>query len=1102
MNEEKKNEAENQATPEQKNNKPAITVNSDMAPEQNPQDKLRLPVLAMGRTTVFPYGLTPLMISDEDTIRTLEYAMEKDRLAAIFPEMPNMETERGIFPPAAQGIEFKVSVWQLNKKQVAGVGVMVRVIKMLKFPDNTVRLLVRGISRVQMERCLKTDHGPEAEVHKVEYKIPNTVETVAMIRNATKSFHELVSQYPNFPEELKISVINMTDPGRVADLIADTINFSYIEKLALLTIEDYHERLNLLLILLNREVEIQQMGNSIQQNVQATMNRNQRDFFLREQIKEIRKELGEGSMAPDIVEFTQRMEKLSLPPEVVKVIQKELERLEVIPQMAPEYNIAYTYVDWLLNIPWSDFTHDRIDVKEAEQILDHDHYGLQDVKERILEFLAVLQLKTEKKSPIICFVGPPGVGKTSLGKSIASSMGRKFVRVSLGGVSDEAEIRGHRRTYVGAMPGRIIQGMKKAGSSNPVFMLDEIDKLGTDRRGDPASALLEVLDPQQNVAFNDHYLEVDYDLSPVMFIATANVEEAIPGPLRDRMEIIRLPGYTAFEKHEIARRYLIPRQMKENGLKSGDITFTRGAVDDVITHYTMEAGVRNLERTFGKLCRKVARKIVEGSITPGEKYLIDAGKVPTILGAYRFTEDPSESAPRVGVVTGLAWTSVGGVTLPVEAAKMPGKGDLRLTGSLGDVMKESAYAAFSFVRGHADELGIEQDVFQKYDFHIHVPDGATPKDGPSAGVTIVTALVSLLTGRYVRPKIAMTGEITLRGLVTPIGGVREKVIAAIRAGVQDVILPAANEKDLEEIPADICNCVRYHFMSEIMPLLEYAVPKKAVKAEKPKKESRKNNPDEVYEFELPEESASGEKQEGKTETASSPAEQVPPAFADFEEMMSRFSSGKAHPISELPEDFKQHLIKILRAQGKEIPDDTELIGEFACVSTPEEMEEIRKNFLAQAEEKLPEKVAGVRAEIPAEILEALLGKKSADLGIPSERYSVEQFMQDLENAKRLKDAELAEDGEPDAAPVAVIPEGPAVAEEKKDPAKKRSHRITGNIPMDLSISVNGKKKSPEKEPETEEPVKAVRKPRTLKRKKKETAPVAETTKKAKKEKKK
>ena len=495
----------------------------------------------------------------------------------------------------------------------------------------------------------------------------------------------------------------------------------------------------------------------------------------------------------------------------------------MIPQASGEYTIAYNYIDWILSLPWQTYTEDRLDVSEAERILNKDHFGLKDVKERILEFLSVLQLKKDKKSPILCFAGPPGVGKTSLGKSIANAMGRKFVRMSLGGMKDEAEIRGHRRTYLGALPGRILQGLKKAGVSNPVFMLDEIDKIGSDFRGDPASALLEVLDPQQNSAFNDHFLELDYDLSSVMFIATANMLDTIPPPLLDRMDIITLPGYTPYEKRQIARKYLVPRQMKENGLDGVKLTFPLKSIDRIINSYTREAGVRSLERTIGSVLRKVAKQVVEKKFDPVKDSEITPEDVHKFLGAPRFLADEVSPKPEVGVATGMAWTSVGGTTLQVESIRMSGKGELKLTGSLGDVMKESALAAFSFIRSRADEFGIDPEVFQKNDFHIHVPDGATPKDGPSAGVTLATAIFSLLTGKPVRNDFAMTGEITLRGHVTAVGGIKEKVIGALRAGVRNIILPEENRKDLENVPDEVREKLTFHFVSDVTRAWELTV---------------------------------------------------------------------------------------------------------------------------------------------------------------------------------------------------------------------------------------------------------------------------------------
>ncbi len=775
-------------------------------------------------TILFPFALTPLVLDKPGNIAKAEKAASSSRLIAVFPEMPKNEDVTEV-----QGIELNVTSFKLDGHEVSSIGVLCRLVKTLKFPDGTVRILLRGLERIRYEGPVAED-SPMLKVRKIVQPEDNSIETAAMVRNAVKQFQEITSFSPNFPEELKIAIINLTDNVRIVDLIADSVNFSNLEKLAILTLEKLQDRLHLMTILLNREVEVLRLGSEIQSQVHNAMSKSQREFFLREQLRTIKEELGEGSGNPDIVRIQERMSKLDLPENVVEVLNKEIERLEMIPQAAAEYNIAYTYIDWILSVPWNQFTEDRLDIGEAKKILDRDHYGLKDIKERILEFLAVLQMKNNRKAPIICFIGPPGVGKTSLGKSIAEAMGRKFVRISLGGVRDEAEIRGHRRTYIGALPGRIIQGMKKAGSSNPVFMLDEIDKLGNDFRGDPASALLEVLDPQQNFSFSDHYLEVDYDLSSVMFIATANISDTIPGPLLDRMDVIRLPGYTATEKKHIAEQFLIPRQLEENGFAGKNITFTSDATDELISYYTREAGVRQLERTFGQLCRKLARKIVEGELKDQDQpIVVDAEEIHRLLGGRKFLMDEAMSEPQIGVATGMAWTSVGGTILQVETAMMPGKGELKLTGSLGNVMKESAMAAFSYVKGHARQLGIKSSVFDKNDFHIHVPDGATPKDGPSAGITLTTALVSLLTGKPVRHDYAMTGEINLRGKVTAIGGVKEKSIGALRAGITNIILPEENRKDLEDVPEDVLRQVKFTFVSEIAQVLKIMLAKPAKK---------------------------------------------------------------------------------------------------------------------------------------------------------------------------------------------------------------------------------------------------------------------------------
>ena len=816
---------------EEEKNAPAENPAADAASPDTVTEAL---AITQPGTVLFPFALTPLMLNTPGNIAAVEKAAENDRMIAIFPELP-----KDVSVSEVQGMELNVPEFELDGRKVSGIGVLCRLVKSLKFPDGTVRVLLRGLSRVQFDG--PSEKGARyVRLHELKQEPDNSVETAAMVRNAVKQFQEIISFSPNFPEELKIAVINLTDNVRIVDLIADSVNFSNLEKLAILTMEKLQDRLHLMMILLNREVEVLRLGSEIQSQVHNAMSKSQREFFLREQLRTINEELGESSRNPDILKFEERLKKLdpaSLPEEVVSVVEKEIERLEAIPPAAAEYNIAYTYIDWLLSVPWNNFTEDRLDIAEAKVILDRDHYGLKDVKERILEFLAVLQLKKNRKAPVLCFVGPPGVGKTSLGKSIAEAMGRKFVRISLGGVRDEAEIRGHRRTYIGALPGRIITGMKKAGTSNPVFMLDELDKLGNDFRGDPAAALLEVLDPEQNHAFSDHYLEIDYDLSSVMFIATANITDTIPPPLLDRMDVIRLPGYTATEKKHIAEQFLIPRQLEENGFAGRKVKFTASATDELIGYYTREAGVRQLERTYGQLCRKLARRIVEKKNDPEESITIDAKAIRQLLGARKFLMDEAMQKPEIGVATGMAWTSVGGTILQVEAVSMPGKGELKLTGSLGNVMKESALAAFSYVKGHAADFGIEPEIFEKNDFHIHVPDGATPKDGPSAGVTLTTALVSLLSGKPVRHDYAMTGEINLRGKVTAIGGVKEKSIGALRAGIHDIILPEENRKDLEDIPEDVMKQMRFHFVSEIGQALKImlAAPGRSGKKSPPKK---------------------------------------------------------------------------------------------------------------------------------------------------------------------------------------------------------------------------------------------------------------------------
>ena len=803
---------------EKKENKPInITV-------QDPTGKRRsrVPVLCPEGALIFPYTLTPMMIQGEANVEMVTRVSNSSRLLAVFPELPPDEAI------SKSPLELNFDECMFGDKRIPKVGCLARIVKMLRFPDGSVRVLLRGLKRVMFIK--ETPENEEPLLALIEDLVEESdvsIETVAMVKNAVNQFQEVISYAPSFPEELKVAIMNVDDNVRLVDLITDALNIDYAEKLMILSMSELQERIQLLTILLNREVEVLKLGSEIQSQVHNAMGRQQRDFFLREQLKAIKDELGEENRNPDLIAIEERMAGMELPEKVLEVIEKEKSRLEIIPQASPEYHVAFNYIDWILSVPWNLFSDEVLDVNESMRVLEHDHYGLKDIKERIIEFIAVLQLKQNKdrKAPILCFVGPPGVGKTSLGQSIARSMQREFVRMSLGGVRDEAEIRGHRRTYIGALPGRIIQGLKKAGVKNPVFMLDEIDKLAHDYRGDPASALLEVLDPQQNVAFNDHYLELDYDLSSVLFIATANILDTIPPPLLDRMEIIRLPGYTMFEKKQIAKRYLVSRQLKENGIKQRQLSFSMAAIEEIIDCYTREAGVRTLERTIGKACRKFASKLVEGKIPDKAKTLLQPEDIHELLGARKYLPEITGEKPEIGVATGMAWTSCGGTVLSVETTMMPGKGVFKLTGSLGDVMKESAEAAFSYIRANASKLKINRKVFTENDFHIHVPDGATPKDGPSAGITITTALISLLTKRHVNAALSMTGEITLRGKVTAVGGIKEKVIAALRAGVKTIILPEENRKDLEEIPENVRNKLKFCFVDDVGKALKVALEK-------------------------------------------------------------------------------------------------------------------------------------------------------------------------------------------------------------------------------------------------------------------------------------
>ncbi len=770
---------------------------------------------------LFPRGITSKVFTDMEHIDAAKTALKKDRLLAVFPELPPQD----LLETLPSSLELKV--FEFNKIAYAGNGVLARVVKHYNYPDGSVKVVMRGISRISFESMFRDGDG----VLFVRYSVcedridePEN-ESAARFRSVLNSFLELSSMI-GVPEDFQLSVQNCDDPGKACDMIADELNFRPVEKFLLQSLYSVRMRMDMLALLINREIETTRLGIKIQTEVHHAMNENQREFFLREQLRAIQNELGEDSRNPDVIELEKRLAETTLPEEAAKVVKKELSRLGVLPQASPEYHISYTYISWLLDVPWQIFTEDSLDCRLAGEILDEDHYGLEDVKKRILEFLAVLQLRgddPEKRAPILCLVGPPGVGKTSLGKSIARSMNRKFVRMSLGGVRDEAEIRGHRRTYVGAMPGRILQSLKRAGANNPVFMLDEIDKLASDVRGDPASALLEVLDPAQNSTFSDNYLEIDYDLSRVFFIATANVIEKIPAPLLDRMEVIRLPGYTAMEKREIAKHYLVPRQLAETGLDKFKVSFRAAAIDELISYYTLEAGVRNLERSVAQVCRRIAGRIVAGEIDPDETIIVDKKLVNELLGARKYLLDMAEKNTVPGRAAGLAWTGAGGVILPIEVLAVPGgKGVLKLTGSLGKVMQESAETAFTLVRSVAGEYGVDEAYFTANDFHLHVPDGATPKDGPSAGITMTMALLSLARGVKIRDYVAMTGEITLHGKVTAVGGIKEKMVAALRAGMKEIIMPEENRKDYQELPDEVKSKMKFHFVSDFRSALKIA----------------------------------------------------------------------------------------------------------------------------------------------------------------------------------------------------------------------------------------------------------------------------------------
>jgi ATP-dependent Lon protease len=680
--------------------------------------------------------------------------------------------------------------------------------------DGSQRIVVQGLARFKLVEFTQREPHFRARILPIFEEYQKDIEIDAMYINLKNLYKKAVEIAPYLSSELSQIATKIENPGNLADLVASTINISVAERQEVLEKIDLKERLKKVTVMLNRELETLELSSKIQSHIKEGIDKTQREYYLREQLKAIQKELGEtDERYTEIDELRRKMVEANMPPDVQKVTEKELDRLSKMSSMSAEYTVARTYLDWLVDLPWSYSTEDNLNIKDARRILNEDHYDLEKVKKRILEYLAVRKLKTDMRGPILCFVGPPGVGKTSLGKSIARALGRKFMRISLGGIRDEAEIRGHRRTYVGALPGRVIQGIKKAGSNNPVFMLDEVDKIGMDFRGDPSSALLEVLDPEQNFSFSDHYLEVAFDLSKVMFIATANILDPVPPALKDRMEVLELPGYTEEEKIMIAREFLIPKELGEHGLTADLVEFEEEALQIIVRSYTREAGVRNLEREIAAVCRAIAQEVAEGKT---EKTVVKGEDVRKYLGPIKHYSEVAERTKYAGVATGLAWTPTGGDIIFIEATKMKGKGNPPLlTGQLGDVMKESAQAAWSYIRSKAQDFNIPDEVFEKQDVHVHVPQGAIPKDGPSAGITMLVALVSLLTDRPVRNDVAMTGEITLRGLVLPIGGVKEKVLAARRAGITNVILPKMNEKDLEEVPESIKQTMHFKFIERV-----------------------------------------------------------------------------------------------------------------------------------------------------------------------------------------------------------------------------------------------------------------------------------------------
>ncbi len=770
----------------------------------------RVGVLPLRDAVPFPDMLIPLNVGQQRSIELINETLRGDRsIVMVAGRSPEVEV------PAPE--------------ELYDVGVLGVVARMIRVPDGTLRVLIQGAQRVRIERWLAVEPYLVAQIVPAPDVVRQSPELVALMRNVQQTFAGIVSEVPYLPEELQVMVANLEDPSALSHLIAGALRLKTDEKQALLEELDVAKRLRRLSEILARELEFVAIGTKIQSQVQSELEKGQREYFLRQQLKAIQEELGEADeVQAEVSELRDQLAGIQLPEEVRKQADRELARLERLQPAMAEHGVVRTYLEWIAALPWDSVTEDNLDLAHARRVLDEDHYDIEQVKDRILEFLAVRSLKPDARGSILCFVGPPGVGKTSVGRSIARALERRFERISVGGVRDESEIRGHRRTYIGAMPGTIIRAMRDAGAKNPLLMIDEIDKMGADFRGDPSSAMLEVLDPEQNQSFRDHYLDLPFDLSSVIFVTTANTLETIPGPLRDRMEVIQLAGYSEAEKLEIAKRYLVPRQIERNGLTRSRISFSDAALRAIIADYTREAGVRQLEREIGSVCRKVARRVAEGD--GSRRFAVSQPSVRELLGKRRFFSEARRRTARPGVATGLAWTPVGGDILFVEATAMPGAGKLTITGQLGEVMKESAHAALSYIRSNIDHVvpDLDEEWFAEHDIHIHVPAGAIPKDGPSAGIAMATALASLLTGRPVRAEVAMTGEITLTGQVLPIGGLKEKALAAQRSGIRTVIAPALNEQDVEEIPAHLRRALQFRFVSEIDEVLQAALQRRAV----------------------------------------------------------------------------------------------------------------------------------------------------------------------------------------------------------------------------------------------------------------------------------